>query len=462
MRLIGQVFSWVSTLIVIRVLAPSDYGATAVAQVMVGLVVLINEVGLAPALIQAREAPSPLVQSVHGYVLLINVVLYGLLFFLAPGIADFYEDDGLVSIIRALGLQLVIGAFGSVPLALAKRNLSFKHISMVNLLATVLASATSLALALLGAGVWALVAASLVLCLVQSFGVMLITRFNLRPSLRLEGMNKLLSFGAWVSGGRLIWYLAQNIDDLLVGKLLGNVALGQLTVAKNLAALPLSRVMEILNQITFPMYSRLDGDLDRAFRYFLKSVWLGMLIFCPLTWGLSSMADVFTEVVLGDRWVAAALPIRIIALSIPAMAINFLLAPVVDALGRPDITFRNTVTRLAVLVVSIFFGMPWGLNGICISISVARVVTLLIFLRIASRILPLSWRDIWTASREPVLAGIAMYAGTSILVYSVGEQVPPTILLGAGCVLGCLIYVGVLLSIAPLTVQKVRSVFQQS
>ena len=90
-----------------------------------------------------------------------------------------------------------------------------------------------------------------------------------------------------------------------------------------------------------------------------------MLIFCPLTWGLSSMADVFTEVVLGDRWVAAALPIRIVALSVPAMAINFLLAPVVDELGRPDITFPNTVTRRAVLVVSIFLVRQQNLWASC-------------------------------------------------------------------------------------------------
>ena len=128
MRLVGQALSWVATLVVIRLLAPSDYGILALAQLLIGFALLINEIGLTPALIQARHAPPVVIASVHGYVLLSNVLLYTLVYFLAPLFAHFYGVEDLVSVIRVLALQLLIGAFAAVPSALAKRNLQFKHL----------------------------------------------------------------------------------------------------------------------------------------------------------------------------------------------------------------------------------------------------------------------------------------------------------------------------------------------
>ena len=462
MRLVGQVLSWVATLVVIRLLAPSDYGILALAQLLIGFALLINEIGLTPALIQARHAPPVVIASVHGYVLLSNVLLYTLVYFLAPLFAHFYGVEDLVSVIRVLALQLLIGAFGAVPSALAKRNLEFKYLSLIGLTATVLGSLASLLVALLDGGVWALVSANLVMGIVQSVGVSAMTRFNVAPSLRLSGMRQLVSFGAWISGSRLAWYSAQSADDLLIGKVFNNEVLGHFNVAKNLAAIPMSRIMEIINQVTFPIYSRLDNNADRALTYFLKSVWLGMLVFCPVTWGLSSVADVFTSVALGDKWAEAAFPIRIIALSIPIQALSFLLTPVIDALGRPDIGFRNSIARLVIFPLSVVVAIPWGLDGICITFLIGRLITLLMFVRIARVVVPVTMKSIWRAVAAPVIASTVMYAGVTFSIAAIGKSIEPAIVLGLGVAIGALIYTGMLVLFAPQTYGELKSLYELS
>lgn len=459
MRLIGQLFSWLVTLLVIRLLAPEDYGTLALAQLLIGLALLLNEIGLTPALIQARQAAVETIASVHGFVLLSNVLLYAIVYGLAPAFAHFYGADELVAVIRVLALQLLIGAFGAVPVALAKRDLAFKHISLIGFASTLFGSLASLVIALLDGGVWALVSATLVMGVVQSFGIIVITRFNVAPSLRIGGLRKLLTFGAWVSGSRMAWFFAQSADDLIIGKMFNNEILGHFNVAKNLAALPMNRIMEIINQVIFPMYSRLDGDAGRALNYCLKSMWLATLVLCPISWGLSSVVDVFIEVVLGEKWLPAAFALRVICLSIPLQALSFLLTPVIDALGRPDLGFRNSVARLIIFPAAVVAALPWGLDGICVSFVIARAITLLMFFRIANAVFPLTLKRVWQAVQAPVLAGGAMYGAVTFALGYAGTLFTSPILLAAAIAGGALVYVVTLTVLAPHTFAEFKSTF---
>lgn len=459
MRMLSQALSWLVTLVVIRLLTPADYGLLAMAQILIGLATLLNEIGLTPALIQMREAPERTIASVHGYVLLSNAVLYALVYAVAPAFARFYGQDDLIPVVRVLGLQLVIGALGAVPFALAKRNLAFKSISLVNLAAALAGSLASLVVARADGGVWALVTATLVMAVGQSLGMIVTSRFKIAPSLEIAGMRRLLSFGAWISGSRLAWFFASSADDLIIGKCFDSHVLGHFNVAKNLASIPMSRVMEIINQVMFPLFSRLEGNAERAMAYFSKSVWMGMLIFCPLTWGLSSVADVFTEVVLGPAWLDAAFALRVIALSIPIQAVSFLLTPVTDALGRPDIGFRNSMIRLVVFPLSVVVAIPWGLDGICITFVLGRMLTLVMYLHVAARHFPLSLTGLCRASAPPVIAGVVMYLAVALLLHFAAGLLSPLALLIVGTACGALVYAGALLVLAPRTVAELRASF---
>lgn len=457
MRLIGQLLSWLATILVIRLLEPSDYGLMALAQLLVGLATLLNEIGLTPALIQTRDASVAVIRSVFGYVLLTNVTLYLAVYLFAPSFSQFYDSDELSLVIRVLGVQLLIGGLGAVPLALAVRKMAFKQTSIIALAATVTASAASLAVAFYGGGVWALVTANLVLVSVQTIGIIIVTRFRLLPSLQPRGMRRLVSFGAWVSGSRLAWYFAESADDLLIGKIFGQQLLGFFNVAKNLSAMPMNRVMSIINQVSFPAYSRLEGDTDRALRYYLKSVWLALVLFCPIAWGLSSIADVFVAVLLGSNWERADFLLRVLALSIPIQALSFLLTPAIEAMGRPDLGFRNSIVRLVIFPLSIVVAIPWGIEAVAVSFIVGRTLALILFLRSVRVVFDIRFNMIADAARAPVAAGIAMYVCVSAFIYHASALGEGVSLLGGAILVGAVVYGAVLLGFDRDVVQNLRS-----
>ena len=231
-------------------------------------------------------------------------------------------------------------------------------------------------------------------------------------------------------------------------------------MAKNLAAMPMSRVMEIINQIMFPAYARLKSDPERIRYYFLRSVWLAMLLFCPVTWGLASVADVFTTVVLGAKWHEAVFALRVAALSIPIQAITYLLTPAVEALGRPDITFRNVSIRLVVFPTAILLAAPYGIEAVIIAFLLARIVATVLLLWNSAGVLGYSPTMLWKASWQALVAGAVMYGVVVLLTTTLRAQLGDVQTLLAAIVTGGLVFLGTLHLLAPETWSEVRATFR--
>lgn len=153
----GQIATWAITIYVIRILSPEDYGLMSMAAVLMGFAMLVNELGLVPALIQAKKIDDYLVRQVFGALLVSNLAFCVVLYVAAPYFALFFEDGRLAPIVRVLAIMLPIASIGAVPEALLQRSIEFKGLTVVQFLSMIAGSLTTLALALGGSGVWALV-----------------------------------------------------------------------------------------------------------------------------------------------------------------------------------------------------------------------------------------------------------------------------------------------------------------
>jgi teichuronic acid exporter len=377
----AQLCTWVITIIVVRLLSPADYGLMGMAAILMGLCLLINELGAVPALIQRSEIDERLIRQVFGLVLVSNAALYMIAYLGAPAFADFFNEPRLVAIVRVLALQLVIGAAATIPTVLLQRDLKFKWISLIEFGAAITGALATLALALGGSGVWALVYGNLVTAAINAVGLVSLTRFHIKPLFDFSGLNHVLLFGLKVSGQRLIWYGNRNFAGLLIGKVLGDLALGIFSAAETLALLPASKVMGLINQIAFAAYSRVQDDRDRVRHYFLESTRLAAFILFPVAWGLSAVAEDFVDVVLGAPWHNAAIVLQIIALGVPYRALGLMVAPLVDGLGRPGLGLQNNLTITLIVPCAVVAGLHWGLVGMCVADLVGNVLATTVVLR---------------------------------------------------------------------------------
>ena len=341
-RLAGQLGSWAATIYIIRILNPADYGLMGMASILIGLAALFNELGVIPALIQSRHLDEYVIKQLFGFVITSTIFIFCVLFVAAPLFSTFFDEPRLTSVTRALAVTMVIGGVSAVPNALLERSLQFKGLSVVEFSAMALGSGTTLVLAIRGFGVWSLVIGNIVTTTAKTIGVLVVSRFHLSPIFRLRGLRSMFVFGANITGQRVLWYVNSSADVLLVGKLLGDQALGVYSVAFQLATLPVSKMFGIVNRVAFPAYARIQGDNRQARDYFITSVKLSWLLFCPVLWGMSSVSHEFVQVFMGGNWAEASIVLTLIPLVVPFRVISLLMAPLTDGLGRPGYRFAQS------------------------------------------------------------------------------------------------------------------------
>lgn len=438
-RLTSQLITWSITLLVIRILAPADYGLLAMATVFVSLLTMFSELGLGAAVVQRAELDEGLARRVFGVVLLIHFGLAALLALAAPAIGAFYGEPRVVPVIQVLALQFVLGAFAVMPDALLQRQMEFKHRSLLELGAAVLTGLITLALAFSGAGVWALVAGSLVGQTCRTVGLNIIRPYLRRPDFTLSGMRPLLRFGGQMTASQVLWMVFAQADILICAKFLGKEALGFYMVAMHLASLPNQRISGLVNQVAFPAFSSMQGDLSRVAANMLLGVRILSFVAFPVLWGASSVAPELVAAVLGEKWVPATITLQMLALIMPLRMIGNFVQVANQGIGRSDVLLWNAVWAIFVgpplFMMGSYFGGLFGLSLAWL------VVSPLVFLQVTWRGLPtlgLKWtsliQSVWPAAVTTVLMYVSIVLARNLLLLNVHVVLQLTALISIGAI----------------------------
>ena len=423
-RLASQGITWAITLVVIRLLTPADYGLLAMATVFVSFLAMFSELGLGAAVVQRNDVGVGLLRRVFGVILVIHFSLTALLILAAPLIAAFYAEPRVVPVIRVLSLQFVLAAFGVIPDAQLQRRMEFRNRSLLDLSGAILASFTTLAMALAGAGVWALVAGSILGQIWRTVGINGLSPFLHWPDFSVKGMRSLLRFGGHITAAQVLWMCFSQVDILICGKWLGNEVLGFYSVAMHLASLPNQKISGLVGQVAFPAFSSMQHDLRKVGTNALLGARILSFFAFPVLWGISSIAPEIVEVILGARWTPAVVPLQALALTIPLRMVGSFVQVAVVGIGRSDIALRNAIWASLIAPAAFLIGVNWwGLLGLSLA---WLVVSPLVFLQGVMRGLPalgLRVSQLGTAMMGAALAGLTMYGAVTITrhMFAVGQ-----------------------------------------
>ncbi len=414
-KLGSQLISWGVTIFVMRLLAPADYGLMAMCMVLVGLSALIAEMGLGAALVRATDITSDLQRRVFGLALGINGMLYIALLLLAPLVVMLFQEPRLALLTAVMGLQLPLASLAVVPDAMARRELQFKSLSLIELGVQTGSALTTLACAWQGLGVWSLVIGHLAASGLKS--ALLLARFGSPlPRLAWRGQRELLSFGGSLTLNRVVWYFSGQADVFIAGRLLGQQALGVYAVAVNLATMPMQKLMQIANQVAFSAFAKLQQDPPQRNAAMLRSTTLMSALSIALLWGLASTAPELIELLLGAKWQAAVLPLQLISAVVPVRIIAALLSTALVACGHVNDDLKNTLLGVAILVPAFLIGTHFGgLHGLALAWAVGYPLYGLLLIRRACQRFGLRLREVLARMAVPVAAGLAMAAAIAAL-----------------------------------------------
>jgi PST family polysaccharide transporter len=359
----ARLVTFVVFLILARLLTPVDFGLVAMALVFVELLQLLVEGGFAQALIQRPELERGHLDTVFWTSLVTGIGLAGALAALAGPIARLYDQPMLTRILPVLGIGLVLAALGATQTAQLRRELRFRPLGMRALVSNLVAGLIGVLVALRGGGVWALVWQYLALNGMQS--LLLWTSTGWRPGLEASRRHftDIFRFSRHTLGIQFLEFANRRSDDLLVGILLGPIALGLYSVAYRLLSSLLDVLTSVLVGVGYPIFARLQDDPARLRAGYVRVMRVGAALAFPSFLFLALAADEIISVVFGGQWLPAT---RIMAVLTLAGAVQVLVAVTdscLTAIGRPELVFRiralGTALQVAAFVAAAPFGILW-------------------------------------------------------------------------------------------------------
>jgi O-antigen/teichoic acid export membrane protein len=411
-RVASQLIAWAITLVVIRILTPGDYGLLAMASVFIAFSSLFSELGLGAAVVQGREVNEAMLRKTFALVIAMHFALAALLVLGAPLIAAFYGEPRVTAVVRVLAMQFVVGAFAVIPDALLQRRMAFRERSLVELSSTIVSGVTTLSLAVLGAGVWALVAGAIATQVWRTAALHYFEPFLRRPQLSVAGMQSMLRFGGHLTVAGVCWMCYAQADLLVCGKWLGHEMLGFYSVALHIASQPVQRLTLLVNQVAFPVFSVMQRDPARLRANAIAGVRMMSFFAFPVMWGTSSIAPELVETVLGERWLPAVLPLGIFALVIPLRMVGNFMQTAVQGAGRTDVVLNNAIWALLIAPPLFIAGVSWhGLLGLSAAWLIASPAVFAQGAYRAAHALGVGFRDVINALLPPACASAVMYAG---------------------------------------------------
>jgi teichuronic acid exporter len=414
-QFIGQAVSWISTIVVIRLLAPSDYGLMAMSASFVWLLSMMSELGIGASLIQAKDISQQEIRRVCGLVIVCSAAFAAVGHVAAPLVAAFYGEPRVTELIRVANLGFLLAAAFIVPQSLVVRELDFALKSKIDVTAQIATALLTVGLALTGMGVWALAIGPLAGYVVRAVAYNLRRQNRVLPIFDLGSIRRFFTYGLTITGDRLAYYCYTVSDTVVIGRVLGDAPLGTYSVANTLASLPSEKLLPIVTQVSFASYARIQDDRERIARNILRSVQVVAFLSFPVFFLMAAVAPEAIAVVLGDKWQAIIVPFQVLCLIMPLKAITPILPPAVFATGKPMVNLVNMVFTFVVMAVAFLVGVRYGVVGVCLAWVVTYPIVFLVTTKRCVNAIGLRLTEVLGAMWFPFLTSAAILAAVMAL-----------------------------------------------
>ena len=381
------------TVILARLLKPSDFGLLGMANVFVSMITLLNERGWSGALVQNQNVDARHFSSVFWVNIIFSIAMMGILFCSAPFIAVFYKSPEVSSILRVLSLVFVIDSFVIVQRALCTKELNFKNLGIIDIISSVFGGVIGVYCGFKGFGVW-----SLVLQIISQNSVAALLFWftsSWRPTfmLSLTALKQIYRFSVTVTFNAVLANITANIDYFLIGKFLGAQALGYYTLAFKFMMLPVRNIAWIVSSVMLPALSKVQANIEKVANNYLKMIKGISLIAVPLMAVLFVIIPEFIHGVIGDKWYPATILVRIFCICGVFRSIHLTCHPLILSQGRADLQLKLTILVNGVLIGAIVCGLKWGILGVTTAFTIAELCLVPYVLYRAGKLINLKLKD---------------------------------------------------------------------
>ena len=369
---------FMATIVLARILGPADFGIVGMITVFITVGNSLVDSGLSASLIRTPEANDEDFSTVFYLNLANSLLIYLIVFSLAPYIADFFNQEILVNIIRLYCTTFIISAFSSIQLAILDKKMKFKKMMLCNIPGVVLGVIVGIGLGYFGFGVWSIVIMQLVTQLIQS--IFLWFYSDWKPSLTFskEKMKQHYGFGYKLMLSSLINTVFKNINNVVIGKFFSVQSLGFYERARTFNEYPVSALTAIIGKVSYPLLSRIQNEKERITVVYKQLLQFTIFIVTPIMLAFAAIAKPLFLLVLGPAWLPAVPFFKILSLASIFYPIHAFNLDILKVFGYSNLFLKLEIINKLILVLSIVIGFQFGIYGLVWTGVSSSIISLLI------------------------------------------------------------------------------------
>lgn len=437
-----QFVSFIIQIVLARIILPEAYGIIAIVSVFISISSVFIQTGFSSALIQKKEISELEYSSVFYAGLALGAILYIILYFAAPFIADYYSEQLLVPILRIQSFVLLFSALSSVHSAIIVRNLQFRKSFIKGLIATVIHGFVGISMALSGYGVWALVFSNLVHYFISAIILWLIVKWRPQAVFSFSALKDLFSFSSKLLLVSLMNSFFVSFKSLYIGKKFDTTTLAYYNRGFQIPSLIMINTDGAMNAVLFPALAKCQSDMERLVNGLRRSLKTSFFVVLPMMVGLIIVAKPLIIILLTERWLQAVPFMQLVCLiciTWPFSAKN----QAYNAIGRSDVTLKlNIVEKIFEMVlllstvrfgvyVMVFSGFISGMLPVIIGFFTNRKILgytikqqfedilptlfLTLFMAIPTYCIGLLIDNYWLLLTTQIIAGVTIYIGGAMI-----------------------------------------------
>lgn len=424
-KILLKLINFVITIVLARLLSPSDFGLVALALIFVNFFEISRDLGMESALIQIDENEDEKNVAYNTAFILyptFAIFLYICSYLISPYASSFFENDSVEPIIKVLLLTIIIWSFGTLPRTLLIKNLEFKQMMLPQIVPRIFYGIVAIFMAYLGYGVWSLVVGRILFEISSVFVYWKALKW--RPSIQFSKRKalQLFSFGKFVMISSIIVFLLSSLDVTIIGKVLEIEQLGYYTISLSIAGLFTIQIATMISQVIFPTYSKLQHNITKMRNAHLSTVHVFSLLVLPATYGIISTSWYFIKVIYGDKWLPAASILQILCVYGLFTSFTKINSTIFLAAGKPkSMTIINLIQLLTMAILIYPLTSNYGILGSSIAITFPAILASIYSFTESNKLLKQSMADIMKNILPAIKGTMVM-----IIVLSLFQNVFPS------------------------------------
>lgn len=372
-KIAAQVVSVVVSIILARLLMPDDYGVVAIVYIFTVIAEIFVTSGLGTALIQKKDADDTDFSTLFWCNLILSLILYLVLFFLAPVIAYFYDNALLTSVIRVLGIKLPVSAVNSIQYAYVSRKMEFRKFFFATSIGTVVSAVVGISMAYSGFGVWSLVAQYLTNSVIDTSVLFLVNKWHPNFVFSIQRAKPLIKYGWKILASDFIGTVFNQLNALIIGKAYTTADLAYYTHGNKIPDLVNNNINSSLSAVLFPAFS-LSNDIEEIKRIRRKCLMIMEYVVFPLMFGMIAVADKMIIVLMTEKWLPAVLFVRISCIAAIIGIFGTTLIQEIKAIGRSDVTLKIELLKKTIYIIIAVIAIRYGIEAVAWTLVIREII----------------------------------------------------------------------------------------